>query len=389
MLNKIKKISLRDILGIFKFAIVLIPSLIKRIILKLKKEELWIICETERTARDNGYAFYKYIKTNHKEIKCYYAINYSSPDYEKVNKLGDTVKWASLKHYYLYMSATNNLSSHKEGNPNQTLFTILHLYLNLYNNRIFLQHGITKDNLPMFHYKNSKFKYFICGAKREYEYIIEKFGYNERNTAYTGFARFDNLYNNNVDDKMILFIPTWRRWLTSKEQVVKSDYYKNLQAIVNDKNLEKLLKKYDKYLYFYPHSGMQPYMDDFKITNKRVKLYDISNSDIQNLLKTGRLLITDYSSVYFDIAYMNKPVIYFQPDYKEYREKHMPEGYFDYKKDGFGKVCETTNELYSQLEYYLKNNYKIEKKYNDRMNDFFTIKDNKNCERIYNLLIKR
>ena len=85
---------------------------------------------------------------------------------------------------------------------------------------------------------------------------------------------------------------------------------------------------------------------------------------------------------------MNKPVIYFQPDYKEYREKHMPEGYFDYKKDGFGKVCETTNELYSQLEYYLKNDYKIEKKYNDRMNNFFTIKDNKNCERIYELLIK-
>lgn len=389
ILTKIKKIKIRDIFEILYFIILLIPSCIYKIYLKITKKELWLVAENGNMARDNGYVFYKYLKENHKELKCYFAIDKNCTDYKKVKHLGNIVQWKSLKHYFLYMSATNNLSSHKNGNPNELLFTILHLYLNLYNNRTFLQHGITKDNLPMFYYKNSKFKYFICGAKREHEYVIDKFNYTEKSAAYTGFARFDNLYNNVIDDKMILFIPTWRRWLTSKEKVIQSNYYKNLQKIVNDKELEELLKKYDKFLYFYPHSEMQQYMNDFKITNKRVKINDISNSDIQALLKTGSLLITDYSSVYFDVAYMNKPVIYFQPDYKEYREKHMPEGYFDYKKDGFGKVCETTNELYSQLEHYLKNDYKIEKKYNDRMNNFFTIKDNKNCERLYKELMKK
>ena len=389
MLNKIKKVKFRDVLGIFKFIIVLLPSLIYRIYLKLLKRELWLICETKNTARDNGYIFYKYMREIHPEIKCYYAINKRCDDYNKVKNLGNIVQWSSFKHYYLYISATNNLSSHKEGNPNQTLFTILHLYLKLYNNRTFLQHGITKDNLPMFHYKNSRFKYFICGAKREYDYVIEKFGYNKDNTAYTGFARFDNLYENQIDNKMILFIPTWRRWLTNKEDVIKSKYYKNLEKIVNDKKIESLLEKYDKYIYFYPHACMQSYMDEFKIINNRVKMYDISNSDIQTLLKKGSLLITDYSSVYFDIAYMKKPVIYYQPDYNEYRERHMPEGYFDYKKDGFGKVCKTVEEIYSQLEKYLKNNYKIEEEYENRMNNFFTIKDNKNCERIYTLLINK
>ena len=71
------------------------------------------------------------------------------------------------------------------------------------NNRVFLQHGITKDDAIMFYYKNTYFKYFICGAKKEFEYINEKFGYPDNNVIYTGFPRFDSLHNIDVNKNKI------------------------------------------------------------------------------------------------------------------------------------------------------------------------------------------
>lgn len=42
--------------------------------------------------------------------------------------------------------------------------------------------------------------------------------------------------------------------------------------------------------------------------------------DVQQLLKESLLLITDYSSVFFDMMYMNKPVIFYQFDENQYRK---------------------------------------------------------------------
>jgi len=69
-------------------------------------------------------------------------------------------------------------------------------------------------------------------------------------------------------------------------------------------------------------------------------VFEIKEScDYQELIKESSLLITDYSSIFFDFAYLKKPVIYTHFDYNEYRENHVPEGYFNYKNDGFGPIC--------------------------------------------------
>ncbi len=380
MLNKLKKISIRDILGIFKFLLALIPSIIYGTYLRLSKKHMWLICEREDMARDNGLAFFEYMQKEHPELKTYYAIDKKNPDYKYVKKFEpDIVKWASLKHYFLYMSATRNISSHKEGNPNQTLFTILHLYLNLYNNRVFLQHGITKDDAKMFYYKNTKFKYFICGAKPEYDYISMRFGYPEGNVAYTGFARYDKL-NHDSDDKIIAFIPTWRRNLND-DNFEDSNYKKNILSVVNNTILEQYLEKNGKYLYFYPHASAQKYFNANEILSKRVKLCKKNDTSINWLINNAAVLITDYSSIYFDFAYLGKPVVYYQPDYKEYRKEHgLNEGYFDYQKDSFGPVIKDSNEIVAAIK------ESANKKYAKKGQKFFSIQDSNNCERIFKLL---
>ena len=377
MLDKIKKISIRDMLGIFKFLLVLVPSIIYGVYLRIARKQLWLICEREVMARDNGLAFFEYMQKKHPELKSYYAINRKNNDYKHVEKFAkDVVQWASLKHYFLYMSATRNISSHKEGNPNQTLFTILHLYLNLYNNRVFLQHGITKDDAKMFYYKNTKFKFFICGAKPEFEYIKKHFGYPEGHVIYTGFARFDKL-NLTPNQNVIAFIPTWRRNLDD-ENFSGSRYRKNILSLVNSQQLEEYLESTDKTLYFYPHTNAQRFFNTNDIVNRRVKLCNKNNTSINWLINNAAILITDYSSVFFDFAYLGKLVIYYQPDYEEYRREHgLDTGYFDYRKHGFGPVDKTVREIVESL----KRSPSL--RYINKQKQFFLFNAKLNCERIY------
>lgn len=389
MLTKLKKVKPKDLLGFITLIIAFPCSIIVKI--KNRNNPIWLVCELKNTCRDNGYHFFKYMRKNHPEANCYYAIDKKCNDYEKIKDLGNVIQFGSLKHWIYYLSSEYNISSHKEGNPNHTVFTLIHLHLNLLNNRVFLQHGITKDNVPMFYYKNTRFKYFICGAKREYDYINKIFGYPEGNVVYTGFARFDNLNDKKVNNRKILLIPTWRRWfeLENDEQTFKnSEYFERWNSFINDTNLKKFLEEENFELIFYPHYQMKKFIKYFNVESKNIKIVIKDDIDIQQLLKDCNLMITDYSSVYMDFAYMRKPVIYYHFDYNKYRQSHLLEGYFDYEKDGFGKIVKTNEKLVDQVINYCKNEFNVENKYMKRMNDFFELSDSKNCQRIYDILIK-
>lgn len=389
MINKLKKVKIRDLLGFIILILAIPVALIVKI--KNRKNPIWLICELENMARDNGYHFFKYIKTEHPELNCYYAVNKNCHDYEKIKKYGHVIQFGSFKHWVYYLSAQYNISSHKEGNPNHTVFTFIHLYLHLLNNRVFLQHGITKDNAKMFYYKNTYFKYMICGAKREYDYIRENFGYPDSNLVYTGFARFDNLHHNDVDNKKILLIPTWRRKFeltNDKKEFVKSEYYQRWNSFINNEKLIRYLENNNMTLIFYPHYSMRKFIDTFNVSCKNIDIQRNDNNDIQAFFKECSLMITDYSSVYMDFAYMRKPVVYYQFDYDEYRSSHFEEGYFEYNRDGFGDIFTDEQKLVDNIIRKCDDNYRIEEKYLKRMNDFFEINDDKNCERIYKVLMR-
>ena len=388
--DSLKYIKLEDILAFFIFILMVIPALLFKLYNKIRGRKLLLVTEDGHTARDNGYHFYKYVKTKHPEDYCFYVIDKKAEGYDKVKEFGNIIQYRSLKHWLYYLAASYNISNHKEGNPDAPLFYVIHVLLGLYNNRVFLQHGITKDDAEWLYYKNCKFKYFICGAKREYEFIDEKFGYPKGNVIYTGFARFDNLYNNNVNKKQILIMPTWRNWLVritnslgEKSVFEETDFFKNWNGFLNDKKFVEYIEKNDLKVLFYPHIQMQKFIDKFSIKSKNIEILT-PKTDIQTVLKESALMITDYSSVYMDFAYMEKPVLYFQFDYKEYREKQYQDGYYDYEKDGFGPVCKTVDNLVKS--FIDINDNGLNKKYKKRMDDFFELKDQNNCERIYEYL---
>lgn len=389
--DSLKYLKFRDFVAIFIFIVVFPFSLIYRAILKINKKEIWLICEDKEEARDNGYHLFKYIRKEHPEVNVYYAINKKSCDFDKVKKYDNIIQYGSLKHWIYYLAAAKNISTQKAGNPNAPLFYILQVSGILKNKRIFLQHGITKDDAKWLYYKDTKFRLFICGAKREYEYVKEKFGYPKENLKYLGFTRFDELHNIKTNKKQILLMPTWRNWLARETNILNNEkenftdtlYFKTYNSLINNEQLINYLEEKNIIMYFYPHRNMQKFADCFSTKSNSIKILIKNDIDIQKLLKESSLMITDYSSVYFDFAYMKKPLIYYQFDYEEYRTKQYQEGYFNYEKDGFGPISKNELEVIENIKVYIENNYNIEKKYLSRINDFFELNDKENCKRTF------
>lgn len=365
-----------------------------------KFRNAWLICERGTEAKDNGYWFYKYMVENHKEIKCYYVIDpRHKKDYDKVKKLGDTIKFNSFAHKIALMHSPCFISTHI-GYLIPWNYLLYKKVIDPFNKKsyIFLQHGITKDDISFFYNKKiNPIDLFITATKPEYDSIFNNpnYGYQDE-VVLTGFSRFDNL-NKFKTKKQILFMPTWRSYiLTPSYQkdnkddklFLDSNYYKHINSLLKNKDLIKMLENNNIDLIFYPHYEVQKYLNKFEIKSKRIKFADKENYDVQTLLKESLVLITDYSSVFFDFAYMKKPMLFYQFDEKEYFSKHYQKGYFDYRKHAFGKVITKEEKMIYSLEEIIKNNYEMELKYVTRVNKTFTYIDNNNSERIYGEIIK-
>ena len=311
----------------FIAGIKMIIAIFIAVIMKVLKKEVWLICESEKEARDNGYWLFKYICEKHSEINAIYAIKYNSSDYAKVSALGKTCQYGSIIHWAYYLSAKYNISTQKGGKPNAAICYVLEIYGILQNVRIFLQHGITYNDAEWLYYRNTKMRLFVCGAKPEYDYVKEHFGYPEGYVKYLGFSRFDNLINTPQKNmkKRILVMPTWREWLVlntkMREEVnysgnfTDSGYYKAWNEFLHDEQLSKILEENDVELLFYPHRNMQPYLDFFEIKDDNIKIASWKAYDIQDLIINSDLMITDYSSVLFDYAYLKKTILFYQFDY--------------------------------------------------------------------------
>ena len=382
--QRFREIGIKDILHLFLFLFAVIPAWIyKRMV-----PPFWLICEYGNEARDNGYYLYRYIVREHPEQLAVYAIRPDSADYDRVHSLGKTVAFGSFRHWILYLAAQVNISSQKGGKPNAAICYLLEVYGHLINNRVFLQHGITKDDLPYVYYKNARFSLFSVSTEQEYRFISDNFGYPPGAVQKLGLCRFDDLQDES-DGKLIVVMPTWRQWLTKeKKPFQESEYYAAWTGFLNSEELKGILEENDLQLYFYPHREMQRFKDTFSVEDGRIRLGTWPEDDVHDLLKKGALLITDYSSVAMDFAFMDKPVIYYQFDVERFRQGHLQEGYFSYVNDGFGPVLPTEKEVLDAMRECIDKRFRTDEKYLQRIGTFFDLRDSRNCARTYDAIRK-
>lgn len=390
-ISKIKRIMpklVNHILKILDVCIVVCISLIY--FFNPRYKNIWLVCDRGDDAQDNGYFLFKYLREVYPNMSVYYLINKNSIDYEAVSRLGNVIPYKSLKHKLFFVLSERLISSHKGTiEPwNYRIFKKIFGKLTRKKKYVFLQHGITKDDVSdLLGRSETQFDLFITGAKPEYDFVSNMFGYNSNEVAYTGFPRFDSLYNAEPQN-CILLMPTWRKKIFSsgyrERTFTETQFFKTYQSLINNKEFHLFLEQNNLFLLFYPHYEIQKYIRFFSSFSNRVKILNKDTSNVQELLKISKLLITDYSSVFFDFAYMDKPVIYYQFDQEEFFRSHYKKGYFDYYKDGFGPVITIEEDVIK----YIVNSYQDgqfirEKRYSDRTNQFFALRDSNNCKRVF------
>lgn len=393
-LSRIRRVNLRDILQVWKLFLCFLPAKV----MKAVCSDIWIVSEAPGEARDNGFWFFRYVCQNHPEHKCYYAIKKDSPDYDKVASVGPTVEHGSLKHWVLYLAANKIVSSQKAMGPNAAIFSFLEVYGLLKNDRSFLQHGVIGNDLKWLYYDITKFKCFICGAYPEYQFVSDTFGYPEGAVHYTGICRFDGLHDKTPDERLILIMPTWREWIAYEDnrllvventkQIQESQYFKAWSSFILDPHIERFCKEYNAKFVFFPHRDMQKFLDLFPKSNGYITVAGAESFDVQDLMKQASLMITDYSSVFFDMLYMKKPVIYYQFDYDRFRSGQYGEGYFNYRNNPFAKSFDDSEKVFEELERYLRNDFQIDDNYLNAHKEYFKLYDTDNSKRVYEAIVK-
>lgn len=177
----------------------------------------------------------------------------------------------------------------------------------------------------------ARFKYMVSPC----QYVTEKFtsAWNLKETGKQdaileiGYPRNDflckyteedimrvkkNLGIENVQKKILLYAPTWR---DNQHDASKGYVYKNP---VDFKYLQEKLG--DEYIILFRAHYLVANSFDFSMYKDF--LYDVSSyDDINELCIISDMLITDYSSVFFDYAILERPMLFYMYDMEEYRDE--------------------------------------------------------------------
>lgn len=388
--QKILTVRFADIGALLLLGISFIPSLLLSFFCK----NIWLFCERPQVADDNAWIFFNWMRRNHPEQRCFFVLNRNAKLFNHKEK--SMIAWGSFRHYvYYWMSYVYVKATFDSPEPNSKVCYYCNNWFKKSLKQIYLKHGIVKDGCENHTYKELKARLFICGAKREYEYFLQNADYPKGYLAYTGLARYDDLYDAPKDCKSILIIPTWRRYLyvagkterENRESFLNSAFYKRYMELLNNDEFQEFLEKNSLSVKFYLHAKFDKYRDLFLSQSSNIEIASLSESVHQLLMDAG-LVITDYSSVFFDVAYMKKPTLYFHFDYGEFRQKHLSEGYFSYPKDGFGPISTNAFDLIEEIKRkYVNGHFVLERKFEERINSFFERRDANNCERIYHAMM--
>lgn len=354
----------------------------------LKNKRIWFYMDFPTIADDNGMHLFRYSLTQDEpDIKKYFIIDKNTPDYDKMKKIGPVIGYHSLKHRILGLFAEKIITSHPDNNY---IYAFWGHYPNfagiLKSSTIFLQHGITLNNICSWLNKYDKnLDFLLTASKKEYDSLFKYYyNYDEKIIKLLGFPRFDNLTDEKT--KTILLMPSWRRYLNNENKytISNSSYFRTYNSLINNERLIKKAKEYGYKIIFRPHPHVYKYIGLFD-ENEAIQI-DHERGSYQELFKKGALLITDYSSVAFDFAYLKKPVLYYQ--YGEDYHFNLEESYFDYEKMGFGEVCNSEDELVDLLEEYMKNDCKMKDKHSKNVEDYFIFTDKNNCKRVHEAIKK-
>ena len=259
---------------------------------------------------------------------------------------------------------------------------------------IYLQHGVLHAKLEfLYHKKNIPCDRMVISTDFERLNMVANYGFDVKELIETGMARYDFLFPERPPERRILLSPSWRKNLIGEfvqnkreplyEKFLASRYFTETQAFLNSPRLAEFLEKHDLTLDFQSHPIFRGYDGLFLIDSPRVHLGGAPD------LNPYLAMITDYSSIALDFVYLERPLLYFVPDYEDflagrthsYQELHIP------LEEAFGPLAQTQDELMAALEELAARDFAPEAVYWERMHGFFECREAVHRRGLYEVLM--
>lgn len=311
---------------------------------------------------DNPKAIYEYIKKTYPEYKLYWAVdrryinNFQKKGMNCLTRL--TPKWIWIMATSKYW-ITNSRLPLWIPKPKHTT------YVQTWHGTPLKKLGLDISNVQMAGMNTNLYREEFVEEANKWDYLISPNAYSTAifRTAFTfdktiiesGYPRNDYLYTHNnksfiaetkrrlyiqQDKKVILYAPTWR----------DDDYYGTGKYKFNLQLDLKRLK--DELGNDYVILLRMHYLVAESLNLEAYKgfVYDVSAyNDINELYLIADLLITDYSSVFFDYANLKRPMLFYVYDIEDYRD-NLRGFYFDFEVQAPGPLVKTTEEIIKEIK---------------------------------------
>lgn len=365
------------------------------------RKKIWLFFDKIYKGGDSAEYIYRYAMQQNDGIKKYYLLDKDSADYARMIKEGyKPLVRNSLKHRLIFLNADMVIVS------NSTVFAFNDYTAersklirgDVHFDVACVQHGMSVQKIALAQQRlRDNTKLYFCASKYEIENLSKPvYDYQGYDALHlTGVPRYDGLKDR--AEKIILISPTWRMQsalpVTKNEGVARdynpnfkeTNYYRVYNSLINDPRLLEAVEKYGYHIKYVLHPIVSPQYEDFDRNDSVEIIPAIGDMSYEKVFCESALMVTDYSGVQFDFAYMRKPVVYLH-----HRDipQHYEEGTFHYDTMSFGEICHTNDELIDVLVEYMKNDCRMPELYRRRADDFFAYSDHDNCARIYEVMLE-
>ena len=204
-------------------------------------------------------------------------------------------------------------------------------------------------------------------------YPAKKYGWKEDNIIKMNLPRWEK-YDKHIENKdnlenySIFIMFTWRD--IKYKKLISPFYFENIINLVDSFKLYQELVKKNITIYFALHHLLNKYIYIIKKkyeNNRYIKF--INTNNISDCLLKADLVVSDFSSIIFDLIYRRKPFVIFIPDANDPNIKDIyTEDYYELiesMKNGtieFMNKYFELNEAINKIIYYINNNFNLEKK---------------------------
>jgi hypothetical protein len=358
----------------------------------------WFFVDKVYKAGDSAEYLYRYASEQDDGIVKDYVIDRESDDYARIVADGGhrPLLPGTMRHLLALLHADLVFAS------NSTVFSLNGLKSwrsapfrgFIHSETVCVQHGLSVQNIAMAQNRlvdNTRL-YLLASHVEKENLSRPAYAYDDYPEALqiTGIPRYDGLVTD--DRKQILIHPTWRMQfampITTHEGEARpynpafkdSPYFHVYSSLISNRQLVECARETGYSIKYVLHPVASSQVCDFPESDS-VEVIGASGSlNYEEILSQSSLMVTDYSGVQFDFAYMRKPVVYYHPP-------ELPPHYavtvFSYDTMAFGEICPDEQRLVDLLCEYMRGGCRMKPEYERRVDDFFAFDDRRNCERSY------